>query len=247
MKARRNVAIGLLGPVLDGGKGPDRWERWRPTVSICQQEDLVFSRLDLLYQAKYTSLFEQLVADIRAVSPETEVRGHLIGCEDPWDFQDVYTCLHDFARKYPFDTEEEDYLVHITTGTHVAQICLFLLTEARYFPAKLLQASPPSKWGSGPGGYDLVDLDLSKYDRLATRFAQEARESTSILKSGIETKNARFNALIERIERVAVSSRAPVLLTGPTGAGKSHLARQVYALKKAKRQVSGAFVEVNCA
>ena len=54
---------------------------------------------------------------------------------DPWDFEEVYGALHDFARAYPFDPEREDYLVHITTGTHVAQICLFLLTEARHFPA----------------------------------------------------------------------------------------------------------------
>jgi sigma54-dependent transcription regulator len=35
--------------------------------------------------------------------------------------------------------------VHITTGTHVAQICWFLLTEARYLPASLLQTSPARK------------------------------------------------------------------------------------------------------
>ena len=32
-------------------------------------------------------------------------------------------------------------------------------------------------------------------------------------------------------------SRAPLLLTGPTGAGKSQLARRIYELKKARRQV----------
>src|SRR5215203_3845485 len=152
MSSRRNVGIGLLGPVLDGGKGPERWERWRPTIAVCQQEDLVFSRFELLYQAKFTRLFELLAADIRAVSPETEVRGHLIGCEDPWDFEDVYTCLHDFARNYPFDTDEEEYLVHITTGTHVAQICLFLLTESRDLPARLLQTSPPTATNRSPSG-----------------------------------------------------------------------------------------------
>ena len=46
---------------------------------------------------------------------------------------------------------------------------------------------------------------------------------------------------------MAIASRAPMLLTGPTGAGKSQLARRIYELKKARRQVEGAFVEVNCA
>jgi transcriptional regulatory protein RtcR len=34
---------------------------------------------------------------------------------------------------------------------------------------------------------------------------------------------------------------------GPTGAGKSQLARRIFELKKLKRQVAGSFVEVNCA
>ena len=34
---------------------------------------------------------------------------------------------------------------------------------------------------------------------------------------------------------------------GPTGAGKSKLARRIYELKKTRQRVTGAFVEVNCA
>jgi transcriptional regulatory protein RtcR len=34
---------------------------------------------------------------------------------------------------------------------------------------------------------------------------------------------------------------------GPTGAGKSFLARRIYELKQARRQLAGPFVEVNCA
>ena len=45
----------------------------------------------------------------------------------------------------------------------------------------------------------------------------------------------------------AIKSRAPILLNGPTGAGKSFLARRIFELKQARHQFSGAFVEVNCA
>ena len=39
----------------------------------------------------------------------------------PVDFEPVYEALFTFARNYQFDTDSEDYLIHITTGTHVAQ------------------------------------------------------------------------------------------------------------------------------
>ena len=130
---------------------------------------------------------------------------------DAWDFGAVYAALLDFVKAYPFDPEREDYLVHITTGTHVAQICLYLLTESRHLPARLLQTSPPTRdaRGASPGDvigtWRSIDLDLSRYDRLATRFALEARERTGLLKAGIETRNASFNALIFRVERVALA------------------------------------------
>ena len=248
MKHKRTVIFGLLGPTLDNGYGPKRWDRWRPTVAVCQHDDLLVHRFELLHQLKYDTLARTVLADIRSVSPESSARGHLIEFDDPWDFEEVYGALHDFARAYPFDTENEEYLVNITTGTHVAQICLFLLAETHYFPARLIQCEPPPRQGAGqPGGFRLIDLDLSKYDRLASRFQIEQREGTSFLKSGIATRNAAFNALIDRIEKVVAASAAPLLLNGPTGAGKSRLAKRIYALKKARNLVKGEFVEVNCA
>lgn len=246
--AKRQVAIGFLGTNLDAGKWDNRWERWRPTVALCQHEDLVIDRLELLHDHHGTALAQRVARDIALVSPETQVRFHVVNLHDPWDFQEVYGALHDFARAFPFDTEAEDYLVHITTGTHVAQICWFLLTEARYLPARLLQLSPPKRQAKdSPGTHSIIDLDLSRYDRIATRFAVERDEGASFLKSGIATRNAAFNRMIDRIEQVAVRSRAPLLLIGPTGAGKSQLARRIYDLKFARHQVKGRFVEVNCA
>jgi transcriptional regulatory protein RtcR len=247
MKTKTVVAIGLLGPTLDNVPGYDRWSKWRPTIALCQHEDLLISRLELLFQKKYQTLAETVISDIAATSPETVVRTFATEFSNPWDFQEVYSALHDFARAYPFDTDREEYLIHITTGTHVAQICMFLLTESRHFPGKLVQTSPPKRGTYPVGAYEIIDLDLSKYDRIAARFRRERHEGVSFLKSGIETRNVKFNALIERIERVAITSRDPLLLMGPTGAGKSRLARQIFELKKVRRQIAGDFVEINCA
>jgi transcriptional regulatory protein RtcR len=246
--AKKTVVLSMLGTTLDAGKGPDRWERWRPTVALCQHDDFVVDRLELLYQKRFETLAARVMDDVRHVSPETDVRGVHIEFNDPWDLEEVFGALHDFARGYAFDPEREEYLIHITTGTHVAQICMYLLTESRYFPARLIQTSPAGKGEKDRAGkYSIIDLDLSRYDRIASRFQKEQREGLSFLKSGIDTHNAAFNRLIERIEQVAISSQDPLLLMGPTGAGKSQLARRIYELKKSRRQVSGDFVEVNCA
>ena len=61
-------------------------------------------------------------------------------------------------------------------------------------------------------GLALIDLDLSRYDVIAQRFADDQRDAVDFLKRGIATRNAKFNALITEIERVALRSRAPILL-----------------------------------
>lgn len=246
---KRQVVIGMLGTQLDSGTGPNRWEKWRPTVSLGMYEDLLVDRLDLLVdERRHAALAQTVALDLAQASPETLVRRHDLYLADPWDFESVYAGLHDFLRAYPFQPDEEDYFVHITTGTHVTQICWFLLTESRHFPGRLLQTSPPRKQdGSAPGTFVVIDLDLSRYDRIAQRFQQQQLADRDLLKSGIATRNAAFNRMIEQIETVATRSKAPMLLMGPTGAGKSQLARRVFDLKKLKHQLPGGFVEVNCA
>ena len=244
---RLQTVIGLLGSRLDAGRGESRWNHWRPTVAICQHEELLIDRVELLHSAQEKTLAQRVADDIRSVSPETDVRLHTLEFHDPWEFEDVFSTIHRFASEYPFRTEDNDYLVHITTGSHVQQICLFLLTESRHLPGKLLQTSPPPRKQAGEGSFRIIDLDLSKYDALAMRFAQEQREGLSFLKSGIETRSEAFNTLIERIERVAIASTAPMLITGPTGAGKSQLARRIFELKRKREQLHAQFVEVNCA
>ena len=84
-----------------------------------------------------------------------------------WGFAEVYAVLRDFADRLDFDTDREDYLVHITTGTHVAQICLFLLTETRHLPARLVQTAPPRrKRKPDPGKYAIIDLELGAIEEI---------------------------------------------------------------------------------
>ncbi len=245
---KKNVLIGFLGTQLDSGGGSGRWSKWRPTVAMAQQASFGLDRLELFVSASHRQLAERVADDVRLVVSHAEVNVIDFEVSDPWDFETVYAALYDWTRSYRFKPDTENYWAHITTGTHVAQICMFLMVEARFIPGVLLQTAPPKRQvSSDPGSYSVIDLDLAKYDAIAKRFAAEHRDAVQFLKSGIATRNPKFNALIEEIERVAVRSRAPILFTGPTGAGKSVLARRMFELKKSRAQITGEFIEVNCA
>jgi transcriptional regulatory protein RtcR len=250
--ARKNVVLGLVGSTLDAGLAEKRWARWRPTVAVCQQADFRVDRFELLLQPQTKQLAAQVAADIAQVSPHTEVRRHEIDLANPWDFSHVYAALDDFAEAYAW-RDTEDYYLHITTGTHVLQICLFLLCETRAMPGVLLQSSPlRAARDGGPtrdtiGRVDVIDLQLEKFDRLAARFRARRASGASLLKAGIQTRNAAFNAMIEELEHVASRSRDPLLLTGETGTGKTALCQRLHELKRIRQHLAGELVGVNCA
>ena len=249
----KTTVISVLGTQKDahGGTGPARWDTWRPNIGLAQQDDLPIDELHLIFSSQHMPLAERVKADIRKVSPETKVVFDVIELKNPWDFEEVYEKFYDYSKLPCFHQERTRYYIHISTGSHVEQICLFLLAESHHIRAKLIQTTPKEghvRHSNDPKGtHTVIDLDLSRYDKLAKRFETERQNDLSFLKRGIDTRNAAFNRLIETIERVAVRSSDPILLTGPTGAGKSQLAKQIYLLKKQSGKVKGSFVAVNCA
>jgi len=248
---KKTTVIGILGTSLDavGGNSESRWDRWRPTIGLFNHDDLEIDQLELICCDTNENLRKRTIADIAMISPKTKVNIHQIKFKNAWDFEEVYGKLHEFSTSLQFDNNTTDYLVHITTGTHVAQIILFLLVETHYIPGKLIQTAPrkSNNIHASLGEYSIIDLDLSKYDKIAQRFKQEHNNDKDYLKSGINTSNKPFNELIDKIEKVAIKTKAPLLLTGPTGAGKSKLVKQIFLLKQKKRLIKGNFVEVNCA
>ncbi len=244
----KTTVVSILGTNLDRrGRNAKRWDKWRPNIALCQQDDLIVDKLILLHEPGFARLAEQVKDDIWTVSPETQVIFYQVDFSNPWDFESVYSQLYDFSQKQQFRPDDEELLIHITTGTHVAQICLYLLTETNYLPGKLFQTSPGNKENPTVGHYQIIDLDLSRYDQIASRFNQESVTAVDYLKSGIETRNPNFNKMIEQLEKVSLLSKEPMLITGATGAGKTQLVKRIFELKHQRGQVTGKFVVVNCA
>jgi transcriptional regulatory protein RtcR len=232
------TVIGFYGTQLDAGAGQRRWERWRPTLSLFQHPDLEIDQLELLVPRAGAA--DVLVSDVAAASPGTRVVERELPLRDPWDFEEVYSALHDYVRARGV-VDGEDLLVHITTGTHVAQICLFLLTEARFLPARLLQTGPPRRKEAraAPGRSSTSTCRATTASPSASRREQGDGQSAS-LKSASTTRNRRSTALIERIERVAPLDGAD-LLTGPTGRGQvAARAPHLRAEAAARHQLAGA-------
>lgn len=241
----------LVGKTLDRastrrGKFEKRFERrWRPSVSLAAIDGI--TDLHLIYGESDRELAEQIADDVLVLNPSLSVHVDHVEFENPWDLASTYLTLDEYIRQRSDEMDgPEDWLFHITTGTHVQQICIFLLVESRHFVGRLVQSSPPDK-DHPYGGHQVIDLDLSQYAPIAERFALDRQVAVNTLKSGIATRNTQFNDMIEELEVVAARSTHPILLMGPTGAGKSALARRIHGVKHHFGLLQGPIVEVNCA
>jgi transcriptional regulatory protein RtcR len=246
-----NHAIAILGTERDSrGFNDKRWEHWRPTIALCSQADLPLKELLLLVPEHAADrLVEITLQDIQVVSPQTKVIVFPLNMgSDPWDHRFAYDGLSGIAETLDPDIR---YLVSLSTGTHPQQFALTSLVMNGTINGQCVQCIPPTKAeradGKMSGRIQLVDFREAKYDRLIARLAGKGVTAAEILKKGIQTQSPTYNALITQIEKVATRSRAPMLIMGETGAGKTQLAAQLHALKLQQEQCGPQFVMVNCA
>jgi transcriptional regulatory protein RtcR len=217
---------------------------WQPSVALCSSPDMWrVDRLELLCQEEHLELAREVKQEILTVSPRTKVKLRPWLLKDPWDFQEVYSLLHGFARGYPFQQDKEDYFIHITTGTYVMQICLFLLAARRYLPGSLVNTIPP-ELHKGP--IRIIDINLANYEHILEGLKHERLEQTQMLAGSVHWGES-FQELLKEIVSASCNCRGPLLLTGPTGSGKSFLARRIHKLKEDRQRVNDKLVEVNCA
>ena len=109
MAKKKTVVIGLLGTNLDQDNGAKRWEKWRPTISLFQSEDLIIDRFELIYDTKFKTLADMVTKDIQQVSPETEVVLNKLTWRDPWDFEESYAVIKSRKREPKTNTKNIIY------------------------------------------------------------------------------------------------------------------------------------------
>ena len=235
---------------LDMYTGEDRKDRWRPLLELLRIHDFKVDRLYFFISHLYRHIVPTLVKDMNNVCPETEIVPVITNLNGVLTYEDIapaYKVFSAYFEQYRFDLSNERYFFHLGPGNLFQHaLMLIMLFHFKRLPFQMLRLAPnPEK----PGDIimEIYEGDIRKW--IASIADSEKRNvaAQTFLKSCIETRNPVFNKLIEEMEHVATHSTAPVLLSGPTGSGKSHLARKIYELRYNKGLVPGSFVEVNCA
>lgn len=164
------------------------------------------------------------------------------------NFNQIYSIFAEWFTKFPFDTDEYDYFLYFARGNHFAHSFLItMLINIRHLPCRIVHVRRNKQGVSPLLVPEIHEANFGKWLTDISAYEKEHYDTQSLLKSSIPTNNKNFNKLISNIEHIAMHSTAPILFLGPTGSGKSQLAKRIYELRKKVGTVRGNFVSVNCA
>ena len=182
-------------------------------------------------RARHAALAKRIVGDSAQVSPETKCAGISVDLARSLGLRGGLRPAARFRRGPTHSTRTQRTISSTSPRAHTsAQICWFLLTEARAVPGRLLQPLHPD----ARVGRALIRSSTStcRATTVSPRASNRKSGATSFLKSGIETGNA--PSIHDRPNRAGRDPpKAPILLTGPTGAGKIAARPRISELKHA--------------
>lgn len=167
---------------------------------------------------------------------------------DVKNFNKIYSIFAEWFAKFNFDTEQNDYFLYFARGNLFAHsFLLTLLLNIRHLPCRIIHLRRNRNAVTPPWLPEIYEANLGKWLTDISAYEKKYYNTQSLLKSSIPTNNENFNKLIANIEHIAMHSTAPILFLGPTGSGKSQLAKRIYELRKKVGTIRGNFVSINCA
>jgi len=229
------------------GKPDKRRNKWRSILALCQKNDrLEVSAFYLLYEKSDSSLLKEATSEIAAIASHIKVMPVAIEFKKAHHFPSVYLTLYDYFDRFKFKTESRRYYFLLGRHQILPQIALFKLADSSVFPGKFIHAESGQQRSSHTE-FHVVDPDLSSADWFNAKFNSSTKDAIRYLKLAIDTKNDSYNEVVKRLEKIALKTSSPILLTGAEGVGKSELASRLFSLKQQRGLIEGKLVQVNCA
>jgi transcriptional regulatory protein RtcR len=189
-----------------------------------------------LYQKSDKKSAENIKSEIESSSPNTKVEIDEIESL-AWDYGKVSQRLFDYVSQFPFDYKNENYYIHLTTGTDTVKNCWVLLITNNIIRAEIIQSHNPSGGSAKPYAIVRTEEIALQFDLWKRENAIKNRENDNIL------TYKQIYSEIEQIVKESDVKSSRFLLLGETGIGKTKLAEDIVQYLKGKKNL----VEVNCA
>ena len=232
-----------------------RTDIWRPSVALASYPDLKFDDYYLLYsglRGPMQRTFDEVVKDIEALLPKVNLHIEEMAFKSPWDMVSVFTNLYKFAEAHASEFSAEGTMCYVNCNHGTMQIreSLFMLSQEGKIPGMRILPSPwhdntKRDYRTPVGSYAKDDpSDFNEaYRKLSIATKRQAKNNGLMEGIFVDKSNTEFLELLDQILFVAQRTKEPILFTGPTGSGKSNLARNIAKTKGLKDK----FVSVNCA
>ena len=229
----------------------ERETKWRQFIELLHLEDFPIHRLYLFINPTGRMHIRLFYAELKKAQRGIRITFVPVKAENDFTVRDIrssYRFFSGFFSRFTFDTGAFDYYMYFSSGTLFAHaFMLILLINLHSLPLRIVHLRRERDAGGRDWFAEIYEGKISRWVSEIGQYERDRSDALDFLKSSIKTGNAAFNALIRDIEHVAMHSSAPILLSGPTGSGKSQLARRIYELRRDRGMVSGPFVSVNCA
>ncbi|MCH5276221.1 MAG: sigma 54-interacting transcriptional regulator [Desulfovibrionaceae bacterium] len=249
--AKRNIVFATIPRDYVVLNPAERESKWRQFIELLSLEDFPIHRLYLFINPtgrKYIRLF---YAELKKANRGTRISFVPVKTKNDFTVRDIHTSYRFFSgffSRFTFDAGSFDYYMYFSSGNLFAHaFMLILLINLHNLPLRIVHLRRERDTGERDWFAEVYEGKISRWISEIGQYERNRSDTLDFLKSSIKTGNAAFNGLIRDIEHVALHSSAPILLSGPTGSGKSQLARRIYELRHDRGMVSGHFISVNCA
>ena|GEM_PF-4674446 len=267
----RRAVFCLIGEFSDQvPRNSDLWERFRPTVAIGTQKNIEFTYMLIVYQSQrpdHVSLLKTLCDDIAQIrdesgSPSLKIIEVPVEFPDIHDFATTYTVVLKGLKEFLPEDCEEVYL-HMNTGFHTMQFAMYTIAEQRLLPQPIFLVQTIPGEGERISNKEsnticsvarILDLSWVKYPEIKTDVEKRKYPFQTKWDATIP-ENQKLRILYENMMLIGGKTVDPLILLGPTGSGKTFIARIIheqwcFIIRQANYDESNnapPFMEFNCA